>query len=429
MIWYRIVGDAPVHYRYFSVFMCILTLPFLFLLAKELFKSNLAGWIAISLFSVSPLIQYYAHEARYHMLLTFLLIALHYFFIMAISHQKIKWWIGYSIFGILSLYASVMSSVVILGHLLYVMIFKRRSRILFLINASVILLVYLPWLVRLVINREEIISSLSWQTWYGQNQDFWKLFIFQLTDLSHFFMYFTDFLHYHRLPLYNDFQGNYIELISNCIVLIVIIYSVIYTLKKSTKELFYLLVLIFLPYYLFMYISDLIRGSGMSLYWRYHDIYFIGIFLFMVCFLALKIQQKKLFSFTIYMGLVIIGLISILINVNNKCWDTFQYCEEHVKKASLISDSKNALLITDNPGIESIRFMTLINACESENIDILRASHDIENAAELISEKSYADIYVTHASSELIENLKTQFGDRMDSLEIEGISSMWKISL
>lgn len=33
MVWYRIVGDNPVHFRLFSVFVFVITLPFLFLLS------------------------------------------------------------------------------------------------------------------------------------------------------------------------------------------------------------------------------------------------------------------------------------------------------------------------------------------------------------------------------------------------------------
>ena len=46
---------------------------------------------------------------------------------------------------------------------------------------------------------------------------------------------------------------------------------------------------------------------------------------------------------------------------------------------------------------------------------------------EKIGDKRYSDIYVIHASPKLIQNLKSQFGDEMDSIEMAGISPMWKI--
>jgi uncharacterized membrane protein len=74
IFWHRIGGDDAVDYRLFNVFIFILTLPFLFPLARTLFKSTLAGWIAVSLYSVSPFFHFYAQEARYNTLWAFFLI-------------------------------------------------------------------------------------------------------------------------------------------------------------------------------------------------------------------------------------------------------------------------------------------------------------------------------------------------------------------
>ena len=67
-LWYRLVGDDGIDYRLFSVFAFLLSLPLMFLLARELFGSALAGWIATSLFAVSPFIHFEAQEARYYSL-------------------------------------------------------------------------------------------------------------------------------------------------------------------------------------------------------------------------------------------------------------------------------------------------------------------------------------------------------------------------
>jgi hypothetical protein len=46
----------------------------------------------------------------------------------------------------------------------------------------------------------------------------------------------------------------------------------------------------------------------------------------------------------------------------------------------------------------------------------------------MINHKDYSDIYVFHASDGLIRNLKSQFGEKMDSLNVEGTSSIWRIN-
>ncbi len=42
-LWYRLAGDTDIDYRLFSVFIFILSLPFVFLLAKTLFNTPFSG--------------------------------------------------------------------------------------------------------------------------------------------------------------------------------------------------------------------------------------------------------------------------------------------------------------------------------------------------------------------------------------------------
>src|SRR5947199_8823977 len=115
-VWHRLVGDDDIDYRYFSVFIFIITLPFLFLFAKHLFNSEIAGYITISLFAVSPFINLFAQESRYYILWTFFFILCNYLFLKAIKKPKLIWLIIYSIAAILALYTSVLSGTFILGH-------------------------------------------------------------------------------------------------------------------------------------------------------------------------------------------------------------------------------------------------------------------------------------------------------------------------
>ena len=432
VFWHRIAGDDTIHYRLFNVFLFILIIPVLFMLAKTLFQSDLAGWIAVSLLAVSPLFHFYAHEARYNMLLAFLLILSHYFFILALRHDKIKWWIGYSIAGILLLYTSILAGLAIIGHFIYVMIVKRELRIKYIISAGIIFLGYLPWLISVINKRSEILAALDWHKYYGTDQ-IWRIVIFQLSDLAHMFMSFLDFKHYHQLILRGNlrYQENYIELAFNFIVLVIIICSIVYAFRKSAKDLSFFMLLAVMPHYLFMLVSDLVRKAGMSLYWRYHVIYYIGILLFMANYLYIKIKQGNILYSGIYIGLIITGLISVSQIAGDRFFDVYINCEQHAKEAQILSVSRKALFISDFSNWNGCvnAFFPLVNECKSPDIDIFRVSKEIENIEEMIAEKGYSDIYVAYSSSELVENLRIKFAERMDSLEIEGINPMWKINL
>lgn len=99
-LWYRLVGDNDMDYRLFSVFIFILSLPFIFMVAKILFNTYLGAWIAVSLYAVSPFIHSEAQEARYYILWVFFFILSNYLFLQAIKHNRAIWWIGYSVAAI-----------------------------------------------------------------------------------------------------------------------------------------------------------------------------------------------------------------------------------------------------------------------------------------------------------------------------------------
>jgi uncharacterized membrane protein len=430
VLWHRLAGDEDFHYRLFNVFLFLLTLPFLFLLAKTLFKSDLAGWIAVCLFSVSPFFHFYTHEARYNMLCTFLLVASHYFILKAFYQNKLKWWLAYWIAGSLLLYATILGGVAIIGHLLFVVFFKKKYRLQFGLSALGILLVYLPWLISVFNHREEIIGALQWHTVYG-NISFIRLLVFQLLDMSNVFVNFVSFTQHCQLIFHNQFQGNIIEFTFNCIVFLVILYGTIQTFRNNSKEVSWFLLLSIIPFFLFMYVSDLIRGSGMSLYWRYHLIYFVGILLVMAGFLSSKTEGRYLIKVPIFSILIVLGFISIYTISQDKYREVYFPAKNEVACMDIISGSEKSLLISDFSFWAGIvnAFLTISNECECDNVDILHVTKDVQNAEDILKDTDYSEIFVVYSSYALTENLKSQFGGRMDSLEIEGISPMWQIHL
>lgn len=432
MVWYRIAGDSNMSYRYFNILFFILTLPVLFLLAKALFKSNLAGWLTMSLYVFSPYFHFYTHEARYNIFLVFLISLFHYLFLQAISKNKLKWWTGYTVVGMLALYASVMSGIMLFGHLVYIVFFKREVRIIYIINLSVILLAYLPWIISMISNSAEISSSLEWHAYYGREQNFLKLLFAQFIGFAHIFVSLTDAWLYMRFIHDNVACDNYAQLFADIICILFIILSVIYTIRKVPSQVSFFLLVIVVPHILFYSISDLLRNAGGSYIWRYHALNYIGIILFVSCLLYKKIEMGRLIYSAIYICLIIIGFGSIVFISKDRCYQIPLDCEQNIKEAELFSSAERPLLISDY----SMRlytaeggFFTILNRCSSENIDILRTSPEIKDVEDILEGKQYSEIYVTHASAELVENLKTQFGERMDSLEMDGVSAMWQINV
>ena len=431
IFWYRIVGDDFIDYRLFSVFIFIITLPFLYLLTKNLFDSNLAGWISMCLYSISPFIHLFAQEARYYILWSFFLIVLHYFLLLAIQHRKKSWWFAYIITAILAMYTSPFTGIIIFGHLIYIWFFEKDLRRPYAISLLFVILCYMPWILSMYFNRSEIVSALSWQ-----KKNFHVGFLFPLVgQIFYFISVFFFKIDYHNLSftIPPDFTPGMIgAFMINILVLILLIISFLYLFKKSGKKITWFLLLIILPGVLLFYSLDIARNSINSWWWRYLIFYAAGIILVMTFLLFKKIERGNLFYSGVFIGLTIVSILSILTISKTRYWflGGRVYQQVYIEDANFISKATKPLLITDYSfRIGWVDFSVVMNECKSENVDILRASPDIKEVEQKISDKKYSDIYVIHASPKLVQNLKSQFGEKMDSLKVEGVSPIWQINL
>jgi uncharacterized membrane protein len=430
MIWYRIVGDNPVHFRLFSVFIFIITLPFLFLLSQRFFNSTLTGWIAVSLYAVSPFIHLFAQEARYYILWSFILVVLHYLFLQVIRINNIKWWSAYTLVASLSLYASPVSIIIIFGHLVFVVITRKDLIKRYSISMLVVFLVYLPWALSLFFKLDEITSVLSWQSNNKYNVAFWLPFLGQCLYLVSIFSFKLDYLTAFDQKSFNIPPEAGSAFIFNTIVLVIIIWSIVFLFRKTKKEICYFLLLIIIPGFLFFYLNDLLRGAMTSWWWRYLIFIAPGVILVMTNFLYKKIENGKFLYFVCYLTLALIGISSIVSIAEARHWHIGNKMNVYIENARLISKAEKPILITDFANNRSmVDFMVVMQDCNSYNIDILRAAPGIDSVENRIDLKEYSDVYVIYASDELIGNLKSQFDGKMEKLNVEGISSMWKINI
>ncbi len=427
VFWHRIVGDADIHYRYFNVFIFLLTLPFLFKLSEFLFKSKLAGWIAISLFSVNPFFQLYTFEARYNILCAFLIIINLYTFLKAINTNNYKWWMGYIISGICCWYSSFNLGLIFIAHFIYLLIFERKVFVPYIISSFIVFIAYLPWLISIYNNLHEIKDSLAWHAMLG-NHSFIKLIFAQLYYAAYGFFIIKDHSSQTALFRANQLEGNYIQFITNLLIITLLIFSAIYSYKKGGTKVFIFILLIIIPQSLLFLISDLIRKTGISLILRYNILIIIG-FLFFLIFLFKERFTLGSYIFTVlFCGIVALGIISgfylannNIINILNRDMNNASFLSKY-DKPLLISDMNTVWMPGSVPGI-----LAFTNACKSDKIDFLLVSSDIQNISDYYDSNNYSNIFVLHASQELINNMKIQFGEKMDSLEIEGMTNEWQI--
>jgi len=416
--WYRLTGDAFIYYRLFSVLVFLLTLPFLFLLAREMFGSNRAGWIAVSLYSVSPFIHYFALEARYYILWAFLLVAIHYFLFMAAKYNKTKWWVWYVVFGVLSMYASVLSGFIIFEHLLFIWFLKKELRLKFLLVSVIVFAFYSPWFIYLFANRSEVFAALAWHKF--KVVPLWAPLLGMVLGYVRTFSFYQNYTLFWDDVFHNITPAMIFETGINILILAFMIVAAVFLFRKSKKENTWFILLLIVPGLLFFVLLDLARNAITTHWWRYYIFNTIPLILLVTGILAAKSEERKLGFSAIYFGLVFVSVFSIFTISKHKYWYVGgNWEQEFVDNADQLSAAKRSLMITDfvwndNPGEGRMHVMEVLANCTSDSIDVLRVSPDIQEIGSMIPAGKYSDIFVYYASTQLSDNLKTQFGEKMN---------------
>ncbi len=295
IFWHRIAGDDIVDYRLLNFFLFLLTLPFLFLLCKFLFKTDLAGWIAISLFSISPFFTIYTQENRYIILWTFCVITLNYIFVLAIYHNKLKGWILYAFLGVLSMYTVLINAMLLLGHLMYVLIFRKDLWLQYSITLLSIVLICIPWILSMYHFKEDVLAAMKWQVFTNKIY-FWEPLYLQIVGFSQLFISPLETVWSYRPSSIDGNIGTLLILvISACVILVFIIYAIIHMYKNTNRQNWYLLSFITFPTLVFIYILDVSRNGWISLIWRYQILSLVGILIFLIYILVPRFIGENYF--------------------------------------------------------------------------------------------------------------------------------------
>lgn len=435
--WVKIFGSELMTYRWFNIFVLLLTLPILFLLAKRLFLSDTAGWIAVSLYSCAPFINFFTQEARYPILWAFLVILSSYLLLESLQYKRISWWVFYTIAGILLMYVSILCGVVIIAHAMYVFVFNRKSFFPALLSAIVIFLFYAPWLYSLYMIREEVNTVLTWHSMMGQ-QNIWKLIVGQLFIPSNNLLtsndFFTQIMNFLGGEYTNLEQGIYTKVL-NVILPVIVLVSIIGTGLKQSKNSFWFIMFIVLTQFLLFVISDGIRGVSGSFLFRYQMIYMVGIYLFITGALSFYISKKKWWANALFIVFVGLSFWSSNNLIKNKCANQDTVCFEYIyNEAAMYDEAENALIITDyitksQEGYSAI--VPILELCKSDNIDILRAGENVDKILNEIECMNYSDIFIAYASDDLMKKMNAEYGDRLlkASQYPDWWTGVWRIDL
>jgi uncharacterized membrane protein len=304
--WVQLVGGTPIEIRSLSLILSLLALPCFYWLCQELFRSPTVGWVAVSLVSISPFYVSYAQEARPYSLWIVTLLLSNIALLRALRLDNRLNWSFYLVTIVLNLYTSLLSILVVLGQMFYVLTledfqFKKRVQN-YLLAVSLGILAFSPWLWIVSQNLQRIQDNTTWMRV--------KIGILAVALI---WLYST-FIIFIETPIYLALDPLIVTRATiDFILLILILYSIYFLCKKSSKPVRLFVLSLILASMLSFRVFDLLSGGQGSTAIRYMIPIYLGIQLSVAYLFAHKIilKQQKFWK-RCFIILIIIGVCSCI---------------------------------------------------------------------------------------------------------------------
>ncbi len=146
--WVIIFGTNVIFSRSLSLLFFLLTLPALFVLAKEAANNRSVAYLTVILFSLSPFVLWFSQETRMYMLFTFIGTLNQIFFLRVFRSETKTSKVGYVLTTIVGLYTHYFFLLLIFTEVLY-FLFKKRENLLeiikFLSLLALAFIAFVPW--------------------------------------------------------------------------------------------------------------------------------------------------------------------------------------------------------------------------------------------------------------------------------------------
>lgn len=362
--WVQLFGGNPAEIRSLSLVLSLLALPCFYWLCQELFNSNLVGWVTLSLVSVSPFYVSYAQEARPYSLWIVTLLLSSIALLRALRLNNYRNWLFYLISISLSLYTSLLSILVLLGHQIYVLVIEKfqfsQKYKNHLIAVSLGLIAFSPWLWLVFQNLQRI-----------QDNTTWMRVKIGLLAVAIIWLYST-FIIFIETPIYVAFDPLIVTRATiDFTLLILICYSLYFLYRQTDKSIWlFVFIQIFASMIIFR-LYDLVTGGQGSTAIRYMIPIYIGIQLSVAHLFTHKIFFKdQRFWKRSFIILILIGVCSCIY-----LWDKSPRYQKtrnvyNPAIASIINQTQNPILLAEpEQTIDIISMSYLLDKTTQVNIN------------------------------------------------------------
>lgn len=316
--WVQVFGHSVAVIRSLSAVLSVLALPCLYGLCRELFRSSVAPWIAIALFSVSPFQLLYAQEARPSSLWCLTLLLSSVGLLRALRQQTLSSWGLYGITLIFGLYSHLFSLLVMAWHGVYVVIVERlrltRSLLSSAVVSAIAFLAFMPWIIWALIPNRQQMAAQSLAVSLPAMSKAW---------IRGIILVFADF------NLNDQSPKLYLGLFA--MLMVAILGSIGYCLWKICQRPgrmeWFIITAVTVPT-MILVLSDLITGASRSATARYLFPVYIGIGLAVTAYLSQQLTNPSLRSWQrrsqqlLFLGLLSVGISSgFLYSVSPSWWN------------------------------------------------------------------------------------------------------------
>ena len=419
-LWSQHLGNSTASVRLFSAVVSILTIPCLYLLTLELFRSRTTALVAIALFSVSPFHLLYAQEARQYGLWMTTTVISSLLLLRALRIQSLFAWGLYAASVALCLYTSVNSILLVVGYGLYVLLreYQLNRRVVSAIASCLVgAIAYIPWLIQL---KQMDFGTVGWTS-----QSFGWLLLAGKWSANGVRLFFDVF----------SFDGStsirqLLALAPVGIALLVLIgYATYYLVKEAPREVWLFVLTLTLVTFIGLALPDLLIGGRRSGVPRYLIPSLLGIQLIISFLLSNKLallrSSKHQLWRMVIASLVLAGMASCFTILRADVWwnKGSTYSENIIAIADRINNASNQLVISD-----------------ADVIPVLSLSHRLEPTVkvflpsqpsytrQLVNLNSFDNVYLFQPSSPLKDSIARESGSfRVSALYPQKNPLLWQV--
>lgn len=210
--WLSISEDWVVGLRSLAALLSLAVLPALYWLCQELFVMQETRWMAIAIFSISPLHILYGQEARQYSLFTLATVLASAAFLRAVRRDRPLDWVGYAVMLVIGFYSHLLFGLVAIAHGVYLLAIRApgKSLLRYCMSVGVGLLCFLPWLRVLILyltQVERAVDATQRGVDFGYLMNVWMRSlsrVFFSTDLGTANLLFVALLGYALYRLWRD---------------------------------------------------------------------------------------------------------------------------------------------------------------------------------------------------------------------------------